>query len=72
MTAECPTRISNCGQLFRPFGAYQYSVANVGAAHPEIYMKTRLGAALYADSKLRHVIRMRFRDMTDLSRNKHF
>ena len=32
--------ISNCGQLFRPFGADQHSVANGGAAHPDIYMKT--------------------------------
>ena len=40
MTSECPAHISNCGQLFRPFWAHQHSVANAGAAQPEIYMKT--------------------------------
>ena len=40
MTLVCPAHISNGGQLFRPFGAHQHSVANGGAAHPDIYMKT--------------------------------
>ena len=44
MTSVCPAHISSCGQLFRPVGAHQHSVANGGAAHPDIYIKTSLDA----------------------------
>ena len=40
MTLVCTAQISSCGQLFRPAGAHQHSVANGGAAHPDIYRKT--------------------------------
>ena len=43
MTLVCPAHISNCGQLSRLVGAHQHSVANGRAAHPEIYIKTKLG-----------------------------
>ena len=43
MTLVCPAHISNCGQLFRPFGAHQHSVANGGAAHPRYLYDDRLG-----------------------------
>ena len=48
MTLVCPAHISNCGQLFRPFGAHQHgiidSVVNGGAAHPDSYMTTSYDA----------------------------
>ena len=44
MTLVCHAHIGNCRQLFRPVGARQHSVANGGAAHPDIYMRTSLNA----------------------------
>ena len=43
MTLVCPAHISNCGQLLRPFGAHQHSVANGGAAHPRYLYDDKLG-----------------------------
>jgi hypothetical protein len=40
MTLVCPAHISSCGQLFRPVGAHQHSVANGGVVHQDIYTKT--------------------------------
>ena len=47
MTLVCPAHISSCGQLFRPVGAHQHSVANGGAAHPDIYSNKYVSKVLF-------------------------